>query len=68
MILLEVSGDALFGLVILIIAVMVGPSIILSIAGLIMMNKKPNTAKVLFILAGAYLLIAGGICGVLMNG
>ena len=67
MTLLEVSGNALFGLVILVIAVMVGTSIILAIIGLIMFRKKPTTAKVLFILAGAYLLIAGGICGVLMG-
>ncbi|MEL6556740.1 MAG: hypothetical protein AAFQ94_01060 [Bacteroidota bacterium] len=68
MILLELNGDALIGIIFLILFVMVGPSIILALIGLIFLKKKRSTAKVLFIIAGAYLLIAGGICGVLISG
>ena len=68
MILLELSGEALTGIFLLIIGVMIGPSIILGLIGLVIRKKKPSTAKVLFILAAVYLLIAGGICGVLITG
>lgn len=68
MILLELSSEALTGLFLLIIGIMIGPSIILGLIGLVLRKKKPATAKVLFILAAVYLLIAGGICGVLITG
>lgn len=67
MILLEVSGDALMGLVIMILVIMFGPPLLFLILGIVFRNKHAKRAKVFFILSGVYLLIAGGICGTLMN-
>lgn len=30
-------------------------------------NNKPQKAKILFILAGIYFIIGGGICGAILN-
>lgn len=58
---LEVGN--LGGLFVLIIAIMIGPPIVLTIIGFSVKKYNPNTAKVLFILAAIYLLIGLGICG-----
>lgn len=61
-------GD-LSGLVVLIILVMFGPALILLIIGFILRsNQKKKASKVLFILAGVYLLVSLGICGGLVGG
>ncbi|WP_159780715.1 hypothetical protein [Flavobacterium sp. 9AF] len=61
---LEVGN--LGGLVFFFILIMVGPPILLSLFGLIVRKNNPKAAKVLFILAGLYLLVGLGICGSLM--
>ena len=58
---LEVGN--LNGLFALIAAIMVGPSILLTIIGFVVYRKNKKTAKVLFILAAVYLIISFGICG-----
>lgn len=61
-------GD-LSGLVVLIVLVMFGPALLFLIIGLVLWSKQnKKAAKVLFILAGVYLLISLGICGSLMGG
>ena len=67
MILLEISGDALMGLVVMILVIMFGPPLLFLILGLVLRRKNAKRAKVFFIISGVYLLIAGGICGTLMN-
>lgn len=56
------------GLVYLIIAIMLGPAIILAIIGFAVLKKNKKAAKVLFILATVYVIISLGICGALMTG
>ncbi|TCK67878.1 hypothetical protein DFQ05_1661 [Winogradskyella wandonensis] len=56
------------GLVILILAIMFGPAILLAIIGFALYKNNKKAAKILFILAGLYLLISLGICGTLMLG
>ena len=63
MISLEIDGGALMGIFLLIIFIMIGPPIIFLVIGLVKRKKKPETAKIFYILSVAYLLIAGGICG-----
>lgn len=61
-------GD-LSGLVVLIVLVMFGPALLFLIIGFVLRSKQnKKAAKVLFILAGVYLLISLGICGGLMVG
>ncbi|NHF58956.1 hypothetical protein FK220_006370 [Flavobacteriaceae bacterium TP-CH-4] len=60
-------GD-LSGLVVLILLIMMGPALVLFMIGLIVRKSNKKAAKVLFILAGVYLLISLGICGGLMGG
>lgn len=67
MILLEISGDALMGLVVMILVIMFGPPLLFLTLGLVLRRKNAKRAKVFFIISGVYLLIAGGICGTLMN-
>jgi len=59
--LLEIGN--LNGLVALIVAVMIGPPILLTIIGFSLYKNNKKGAKVLFILAVLYLLISLGICG-----
>ena len=63
---LEVGG--LEGLLILILLIMFGPALILLIIGLVLRKNNKKAAKVLYILAGVYLLISLGICGGLAGG
>ena len=65
-IVLEIGN--LDGLAILILAIMFGPAILLAIIGFSQYNNNKKTAKILFILAGLYLLISLGICGTLLLG
>jgi hypothetical protein len=58
----------LSGLVILIIAIMLGPAIILTLIGLVVLKKNKKTAKVLFILAAVYVIVSFGACGLLLVG
>ncbi len=64
---LEVGN--LDGLIVLIFLVLFGPAVLFGIIGLILrLNAKKKAGKVFFILAGVYLLISLGTCGVLMGG
>ena len=63
---LEVGN--LDGLVTVLFALMLGPPILLFIGGVFARRKShKKTAKVLFILAGLYLLVGLGICGGLLG-
>jgi len=64
--LLEVGN--LDGLVVLIVAIMLGPAILLAIIGFAVLKKHKKAAKILFILAAVYVIISLGICGALMTG
>jgi len=48
---------------IIVIFILLLPAIILFILGYYFRKKKPKAAKVLFILAGIYLLVGLGYCG-----
>ena len=51
-----------FILVIVAILLMFSPAIIMAIIGFSLRRKKPKTAKILFIIAGVYLVIGIGMC------
>ena len=65
--LLEVGNlDGLFALIAL---VMFGPALLFLTIGIVLFAKqKKKAGKVFFILAGVYLLISLGVCGVLIGG
>ena len=46
---------------------LIGPAVLFLIIGIILMKRKNTKAKIFFILAGIYVLISGGICGVLLS-
>ena len=50
----------------LVLAIMIGPAIILAITGLVIRRKHKKAAKILFILAAIYLIVSFGICGSMM--
>lgn len=56
------------GLFIMILAIMFGPSIVLSIIGLMLYKTRKKAAKVLFIIAVVYMIISLGVCGALIAG
>ena len=64
---LEVGN--LDGLVAILFLIMFGPAILLLVIGLIMRSKqKKKAGKILFILAGVYMLVSLGVCGALVGG
>ncbi|GAB5398888.1 MAG: hypothetical protein Aureis2KO_04730 [Aureisphaera sp.] len=64
---LEGNMDGLGILILGILFVGFGIPIILAIVGAVMRtNGKKNTAKVLWIISGIYLIISLGICGTLL--
>ncbi len=65
---LEFTGGGLDGLFLIFGLIMFGPAILFLIIGAILYNKKKKIAKILFILAGVYLLISLGVCGVMLSG
>ena len=66
---LEATGGGGYeGIFIVIGLIMFGPAILFLIIGAILYNKNKKTAKILFILAGVYLLISLGVCGVMLSG
>ena len=65
---LLIEPGNLDGLVILILAIMFGPSILLAIIGFALYKKNKKAAKVFFILSVVYLLISLGVCGALILG
>ncbi len=54
------------GLIYLILAIMLGPAILLAFIGLLVKKKNKKAAKVLFILAVVYTIVSLGICGGIM--
>jgi heme O synthase-like polyprenyltransferase len=54
------------GLILLIIAIMIGPAIVLAILGFILSKKNKKAAKVMFILAAVYVIISFGACGAMV--
>tara|TARA_R100001369_G_scaffold89698_1_gene127636 strand:- start:3792 stop:4010 length:219 start_codon:yes stop_codon:yes gene_type:complete len=64
---LEVGN--LDGLVAILFLIMFGPAILLLVIGLILRSKqKKKAGKILFILAGVYMLVSLGVCGALVGG
>ena len=63
---LEVGN--LDGLVVMIALIMFGPAVLLAIIGFIVLKRHKKAAKVMFILAGVYLLVSLGICGAMLSG
>ncbi|ASO04822.1 hypothetical protein GQ41_3628 [Arenibacter algicola] len=64
---LEVGN--LNGLFVILLLIMFGPAILLMVIGFILRTKQKRKAgKVLFILAGVYMLISLGVCGALIGG
>ena len=64
---LEVGN--LDGLIYFFALIMIGPPIVLAIiGGILSANKKKKAAKVFYILAGVYLLISFGACGLMAGG
>lgn len=66
--LLPLEVGNLDGLVYLIIAIMLGPAVLLALIGLIIRKSQKKTAKILFILATVYVLISLGVCGAIIAG
>jgi hypothetical protein len=63
---IEVNLD---GLVYFLALIMFGPALLFLIIGVVLFSKeKKKGGKIFMILAGVYLLISLGTCGVLMNG
>lgn len=63
---LEVGN--LNGLVIALLTLMIAPPLILSAIGYAIQKNHPKASKVLYILAGLYLLVGLGICGTFIIG
>lgn len=57
------GGGGFLGLVVMIYLVLHLPAIILLIIGLRRRKTKPESAKVMLIIAGVYFLIGAGVCG-----
>jgi len=57
------NGNEYLIIAVVVILLLLSPAIILFVIGLVLRKKKPKTSKILFILAGIYLLIGLGICG-----
>lgn len=51
-------------LIILIILALLSPAIICITVGFFLRKKKPKTAKILFIIAGVYLVVGIGLCSI----
>ena len=51
----------------LIVLVMIGPPIVFTIIGFVMRNSNKQAAKIFYILAVGWLIIAGGICASIMT-
>lgn len=54
------------GLIYLLVAIMLGPAIIMTIIGFAVLKKNKKAAKVLFILSAVYVIVSLGICGSMM--
>lgn len=63
---LEVGN--LDGLFVVLALIMFGPAVLMAIIGFIVLKKHKKAAKILWILAGIYLLVSLGICGALIGG
>ncbi|MBP2830794.1 hypothetical protein J8281_01225 [Aquimarina sp. U1-2] len=60
---------SLDGIIYIILAILLGPPAFLSFIGfLLFYNRQRKAGKVFFILAGIYLVVGLGICGVMMSG
>ncbi|WP_370477348.1 hypothetical protein [Tamlana flava] len=60
---LEVSLD---GLIYIILAILLGPAILLAFVGFMLRKNNKKTAKIFFILAVVYAIVSLGICGSMM--
>lgn len=55
------------GIIVILALIMFGPALLLLSIGLLMRKKKPKGAKILYILAGVYLLVSLGVCGAIVT-
>ena len=62
MTLLNIDGSVIF----LFFLIGNSPALLLLLIGAVLRGRKPKTAKVLFIIAGIYLLIGLGLCGMML--
>jgi len=61
------EGGDYSGIVYFFLMLLLAPPLLLAgIGGVLFRYKKPKAAKVLFILAGLYLVIGLGICGLML--
>lgn len=68
MIILEATnGGGFAGLFAIIIGIMTGPAILLFVIAAFLWKKKRKIAKNLLLAGFLYLLIAGGICGIMVS-
>lgn len=64
-IILEPNFD---GLIWLILAILLGPAIILALVGFALRKSNKKVAKVFYILAAVYLIVSLGVCGSMIMG
>ncbi len=65
---LLMSGNENLGLFVLgFLLVAYSPAIIMAIIGFVKLKKNPKTAKILFIIAGVYVIVGLGICGAMIR-
>lgn len=55
-------------IIVVVILLFLSPVVILLILGLNRLQSRPKNAKILFIIAGVYLLVGLGVCGSLLSG
>ncbi|MBD0831286.1 hypothetical protein [Aestuariibaculum sediminum] len=63
--LLELQG--LNGIIVIMLAIMLGPAILLAFIGFMVRKNNKKAANILFILAVLYVLVSFGICGSLLT-
>ena len=63
---ISLEGGNYAGVFFIVIAIMIAPPFILSLIGFAIRKSYPDAAKVLYILAGLYLIIGLGLCGSMM--
>lgn len=63
---LFIEGGDYTAVAIIILVIMFGPALLFLIIGLCVKKKNKKAAKVLYILAGIYLIISLGVCGGMM--
>ena len=53
-------------IIFIIVTIIFGPSVLFLVIALNKRNSRPDTAKIFYILAAGWLLVAGGTCATLL--